>query len=151
MAYCLFRQLAYVSKATYGIAADHAEAVARHASRRNTVRGITGMFVADQTHFLQYMEGPDLAVERLFRTISRDERHDDIVILYDAGIDRRILPQWNMELIRRTPSNAAALPPNHAQLRLIQRLIDRCEKHSQVPTSMLDHLKGVITTMALAA
>ncbi|MCW2275538.1 blue light sensor protein [Rhodoblastus acidophilus] len=70
------------------------------AARRNNPRmGVTGalMFTADS--FVQVIEGPRAAVERLFQTIRSDTRHDGATLLSFGPVAERAFPHWSMAFV----------------------------------------------------
>lgn len=83
-------------------------------SRANNARdGITGLLVFRDGNFMQILEGPQPAVERLFRKIKADERHYAIVTLNEGPITKRNFPDGSMEFrnlrdpsVRRLPAFA---------------------------------------------
>jgi hypothetical protein len=75
-------------------------------SRRNNARDqITGVLYSDGLRFMQVLEGPDEAVERAFKRISRDTRHRAIVVLSRRPVHRREFGDWQMA--HRTPGEDA--------------------------------------------
>ena len=71
-------------------------------SRRNNPRfGITGLLTFGGGFFFQWLEGPEDNVTNLFRTISADPRHRNVVLLTQENEFReRIFPNWDMELVK---------------------------------------------------
>jgi len=67
------------------------------ASRRNNpARAITGCLVVRHDLYLQLIEGPEAAVEGLFTTIARDDRHLAVERLCVSEVHTRIFPDWAM-------------------------------------------------------
>lgn len=56
--------------------------IVAHASASNALTGITGALIYSGTRFAQVLEGPDDAVEALFRRIRDDNRH-----VFEAAFD----------------------------------------------------------------
>ena len=66
-------------------------------SRENNVRHqITGLLLYQDGAFMQFLEGPEAAVERLFRKIRADERHFAIVTISEGAIPCRRFPDCPM-------------------------------------------------------
>lgn len=65
----------------------------------NEQAGITGLLVLSDECFLQVLEGPLAAVNRLFGNISRDKRHRDVELLSFEQIGPRFFDQWTMRLV----------------------------------------------------
>lgn len=66
-------------------------------ARRNNPRdGITGALICRQDLYLQLIEGPDAAIDALYARITRDDRHDNIVLLLSEIVDRPLFAEWAM-------------------------------------------------------
>jgi hypothetical protein len=66
-------------------------------SRGNNLRdGITGALICRHDLYLQLLEGPQSAVEARYRSISRDDRHLEIVKRVSAPVTERMFPRWAM-------------------------------------------------------
>jgi hypothetical protein len=66
-------------------------------SRTNNARQqITGLLLYRDGAFMQFLEGPMGAVERLFRRIKADERHFALVTLSERAIPHRHFPDLPM-------------------------------------------------------
>ena len=71
-------------------------------SRYNNPRfGITGLLTFGSGFFFQWLEGPEDNVTSLFKIISADPRHFNVVLLTKEDEFReRIFPNWDMELVK---------------------------------------------------
>ena len=65
----------------------------------NTACGITAVLHCDGAYFMQILEGPADAVERLVERIMRDPRHTNIRVVSRGSIMQRDFPDWNMALV----------------------------------------------------
>lgn len=73
------------------------------ASRQANARNfITGLLVAGGGHYLQVIEGPDAAVETLFRSIEEDNRHMAVASFCLRKINERSFKSWAMAFRRPT-------------------------------------------------
>ena len=90
------RHVIYISKPTHF---DHLvlENILTKSRAKNPSAGITGNLVYHADLFLQLLEGPHLAVHKLYETILADNRHADIVKLRDASFNRRLYASWAMK------------------------------------------------------
>jgi AcrR family transcriptional regulator len=66
---------------------------ARIANGRN---GITGVLAYQRRQFVQILEGPEPAVEKLFDSIARDQRHHKMCLLLRRDVPNRAFPAWSM-------------------------------------------------------
>ncbi len=66
-------------------------------SRRNNARdNITGALICRADLYLQWLEGPQIAVEAAYAKILKDDRHLDIVRRMTQPATDRMFPQWSM-------------------------------------------------------
>lgn len=64
--------------------------------RNNASLGITGMLLYAEGNFIQYIEGPEDAVDDLYRRIARDPRHRSVFMLSEGSGPTRLFPDWTM-------------------------------------------------------
>ena len=90
------RHVIYISKPTHF---DHLvlEDILTKSRANNPAIGVTGNLIYHSDLFLQLLEGPHLAVKRLYETILADTRHTDIVKLRDETFNRRLFASWAMK------------------------------------------------------
>ena len=69
------------------------------AQTRNFALMVNGVLVVDNGRFLQILEGPHEAIEKLLALIMRDSRHRDIQILIDQPVPTASFTSWNMEVL----------------------------------------------------
>jgi Sensors of blue-light using FAD len=68
-------------------------------SHKNNLRnGITGFLFFNTTYFLQVIEGERAVVNKLYRLISTDHRHSNLVLIGASDITERAFPAWLMGL-----------------------------------------------------
>ena len=65
-------------------------------TRNNPEKGITGVLVATETHFLQVLEGEFEALNATFERITRDTRHDTVQLISFTEIEERKFGEWAM-------------------------------------------------------
>ena len=90
------RHVIYISRPTHF---DHLvlEEILTKSRSNNPAIGITGSLIYHSDLFLQLLEGPTLAVHKLYQTILADNRHADIVNLCDETFSRRLFASWAMK------------------------------------------------------
>lgn len=96
--------LLYVSRALVtGDAAEAAvEEIVSVSRPRNGSLGVTGGLLFSGGHFAQWLEGRREAVEELMRSIARDPRHTDIVILEAGPAAARRFADWTLAYAGRS-------------------------------------------------
>lgn len=90
----MLNRLVYFSERTCG-ESEISDLVAK-AAPRNKARSVTGLLMADESCFIQILEGPRAAVSTLFQEISRDPRHKDIMLVEMSEIAAPSYPSWGM-------------------------------------------------------
>ena len=68
---------------------------------RNRDEGVTGILVYDRGAFFQWIEGPNLPLQRVWNSIRKDPRHHDIQVLADTSIPIRLFQDWHMQFAHR--------------------------------------------------
>ncbi len=102
-------RLLYVSHLTSECGPDEMRDIQAVSRRKNRVRGVTGALCFSAKGFLQCLEGPVDAVNELYRSIARDDRHSDVTLLDYTGIKRRDFGRWSMAFIRDDELDAKVL------------------------------------------
>ena len=115
--------LLYRSRARPGLLADGLNDIVETARARNRSLSVTGLLLHGQMEalpgvagaFVQWIEGPEEAVESLFADIERDGRHADVEVLArgpladlkaasragaESAGEGRLFPAWSMGLVR---------------------------------------------------
>ena len=92
--------IVYCSKAVQHMDKEALEKIITTAKHHNPRFGITGLLVFGSGIFFQWLEGPRDNVTSLFKIISADLRHSDVVLLTKEDEFReRLFPNWDMELV----------------------------------------------------
>ena len=92
--------IVYCSQAAQYMDKEALEKIITTAKRHNPKFGITGLLVYGSGIFFQWLEGPRDNVTSLFKMISADPRHADVVLLTKEDEFReRLFPNWDMELV----------------------------------------------------
>lgn len=71
--------------------------------------GITGVLCHGGNVFMQVLEGGRDAVNALYNTIVRDERHHQVMVLHYEEITERHFSGWTMGLVNLTRINPSIL------------------------------------------
>ena len=92
--------IVYCSKAAHHMDKEALEKIITTAKRHNPKFGITGLLVYGSGIFFQWLEGPRDNVTSLFKLITADPRHSNVVLLTKEDEFReRLFPNWDMELV----------------------------------------------------
>lgn len=88
--------LVYVSLANQEMSDSHLQSMLKKAREKNARLNITGMLLYRDGFFMQALEGELTNIEDLFKTISNDPRHRDVLLIYKKPIKERGFPDWTM-------------------------------------------------------
>lgn len=75
---------------------DVVEAITNTSIKNNLRDKITGMLLAIEGHYLQFLEGKEKEVLALLEKIKSDTRHKDLVVWVMGFQDHRIFTEWSM-------------------------------------------------------
>jgi len=89
-------RLLYISRATGAITTTVTESILQSARVHNRVAGITGILCQGQGVFIQILEGERSNVNRLYATIIKDKRHQNVELVSIEEIQTRRFPEWSM-------------------------------------------------------
>ncbi|MEE4362182.1 MAG: BLUF domain-containing protein [Pseudomonadales bacterium] len=101
--------LAYVSDARPGLVLRDLKHLLRRSREFNFRHGVTGLLLYDGAHFVQWLEGPDDAVDPLMDAIRVDARHSGVRICMRRAQDARVFGDWVMGCARLAGAEAATL------------------------------------------
>lgn len=91
------KEIIYVSRAVKRYEAEELTQMLLAFRQKNSTDNITGLLLYDgRGTFLQLLEGPETAVDKLYKKISQDQRHSRVNILGEREIDKRYFPDWTM-------------------------------------------------------
>ena len=105
------RALAYASQAVPGLSIERIDALTREAERFNRESDVTGVLLFDGSRFLQYIEGPEDALWKVYSRILDATSHCEMMELGQGQISGRRFPYWSMRLV----------PAGEADLRFVSR------------------------------
>ncbi len=89
-------RLAYTSTFRPHVTDADVDEITSKAAAFNKQHSITGILAVEGERVCQILEGPREAVEKLFESIQRDERHYGVVELDVSTIDKPGFEDWGM-------------------------------------------------------
>ena len=92
----MLERLVYRSKATHKLGSLHLFNLLVQCRKRNRDLGITGHLLYTEAVFVQCIEGPPEAIEALWQSLNRDERHDQLELLSRGPELTRRFGEWSM-------------------------------------------------------
>jgi len=104
------QRLLYISTARQPLTQDEIDEILRTSRRNNAAVAVTGLLVVGGRRFMQALEGPTEAVERVYQRICADPRHFAVVMLNREPIERRRFDDWAMGYRAGADPSGTALP-----------------------------------------
>lgn len=92
----MLERLVYRSQSTHKLGSLHLFNLLNLCREKNKRLGITGHLLYTEEVFVQCIEGPPAAIESLWQSLLRDERHYNIELLSRAPLSERRFAQWSM-------------------------------------------------------
>jgi hypothetical protein len=89
-------QLCYISRAIAPWTSNQLMNLLEKSREANHGHNITGLLLHDNGTFIQLLEGPEAAVRKLYAHIQIDPRHGDLETLFQAIVDHRTFPEWEL-------------------------------------------------------
>jgi hypothetical protein len=92
------KSILYVSESQIGFshAEDRLSSIVDYSRWWNGSVGITGALVFTEKHFVQFIEGSEVAIDNLFMKINKDSRHTNVTIIETAESISRYFGQWDL-------------------------------------------------------
>lgn len=94
MKYLLYKSKALIEETS----AEH-DTILHTCRKRNGDCGISGFLHREDGFFLQYLEGPDDAVDETYARIAQDTRHSDVETIATGPLKKHYLPDWQMGFV----------------------------------------------------
>jgi Sensors of blue-light using FAD len=102
-------RLIYASRAAQTATPQVLNDILSQSHKNNPVHGITGLLLANNSVFMQVLEGSRIEVNKLYTTIVRDPRHTDVCLLQYQDVDERMFVNWSMGNVRLDQINPAII------------------------------------------
>jgi hypothetical protein len=96
----MLKRLKYISRSSSAMSQEEIAELAKTSVENNKQADITGVLVEASGIFFQVIEGPRDAVNALYKRISADPRHDEILLVNTMeNCGERLFPQWAMKTV----------------------------------------------------
>jgi hypothetical protein len=105
------KRIRYVSRFESPLSEADIQAIGEQSRRNNERLDLTGVLMASGGLFYQVLEGPDEAVDEVYRKIVEDGRHTDLLLLSTETGVNRLFPSWSMQTINLDASSHVRLFP----------------------------------------
>lgn len=84
------------SSATRFLSEHDLKQILNTSRENNSTKNLTGLLIYMDGNIIQILEGDKETVQKVFKSISLDNRHKGIIKIKDGFYEERIFPDWNM-------------------------------------------------------
>ena len=123
------KRIKYVSRFATPFRESELEELGRRSAEKNESLGVTGVLLTSGGLFYQVLEGPEEAVDDLFRAIRADKRHTNLLVLgVEDDVTQRLFPSWSMKTVNLDAAAHVRLLPLKILMEAVfdqQQLIDK--------------------------
>ncbi|MBQ0958927.1 BLUF domain-containing protein [Ideonella sp. 4Y11] len=133
--------LAYSSTATQPMSAVEIGQLLLKARMFNASVGVSGVLLHDSRQFLQYLEGPPDAVERVWQRVSASPRHQQLTVLMREPTETRLFADWQMGCLEAPASLLQRLA--NEQWRIAMAVAERRQPLSPALALLRQFAQGV--------
>lgn len=102
-------RLLYVSRAQQALTAADIESIMTQSRTHNPALGLTGLLCHSGQFFMQVLEGDRATVNALYSKLVRDDRHQNVSLLYYEEIQTRRFASWTMGLVNLARVNPSLI------------------------------------------
>lgn len=95
----------YLSESNIEFTENDLESLALLSANRNKQAKITGYLTYQHGRFIQYIEGEELEILALMKSIEEDSRHQVKYKLQKDIREKRFFPSWSMRLVKKEELN----------------------------------------------
>lgn len=103
-------QLIYSSKSRQSMGDADLISLLKKSRDKNSKLNITGMLLYKENRFMQLLEGKEEDVLSLFSTIKQDNRHEDVLVLFEKHCDHAVFNNWSMGFVNLDNDYAKNIP-----------------------------------------
>ncbi|MEY4616628.1 MAG: hypothetical protein RJB66_1588 [Pseudomonadota bacterium] len=95
--------LLYISKAAPHLDIDDLRKIITISNRNNEASDITGALYYRDFYFMQFLEGDEAKVRKLYEKIAKDQRHIETRVIGEVFSNRRLFDTWMSGFADRMP------------------------------------------------
>lgn len=92
----MLKHISYVSEQSHSLSENDIEELLKKSRSQNLAKNITGILIYFEGVFTQFVEGPELAIDDLYKKITQDRRHKNLRALFSGTTTDRYYGEWSM-------------------------------------------------------
>jgi len=126
----MHKAICYVSTISPGIAKDEIEYLLERSKTTNNNLGITGLLLFSGGNFLQIIEGTEKVINTLWNKISIDNRHFNIIKIFEQQILKDAYLNYESDFIsENTHNNSHKLEYYEEHLQMLDKTAQQAVKN----------------------
>jgi len=90
----MLQTLCYVSSSTPNLKSEDLEQLFSRTKRNNLKSNISGILIFNSGNFLQIMEGEQKNISKLYKKISKDKKHTNLIKLIEMPLSERLFADY---------------------------------------------------------
>jgi len=136
----VLRRIVYTSQALKMFSKRNLLDLLHDARAFNTIDNITGILMHREGNFLQVVEGDSENIENLITRLLIDPRHNNVQIISDSSVSRRLFKNWAMGCADFDRPELSFIPGVRTDLNDPEVVEDIIDRLPEVATILLEKL-----------
>lgn len=91
--------ISYVSTAVRDLKQKEVDEILEETQIRNNKHGVNGLLIYSDGNFFEVLEGEKIRIKELFKIIGEDERHRNIILIFEKEVHQPILKDKDSNFI----------------------------------------------------
>lgn len=91
--------ISYVSTAVRDLQENEVDEILEETQIRNNKHGVNGLLIYSDGNFFEVLEGEKINIKGLFKIIEEDERHKNIIMIFEKEVNQPILKDKDSNFI----------------------------------------------------
>ena len=91
--------ISYVSTAVRDLQQNEVDEILEETQIRNNNHGVNGLLIYSDGNFFEVLEGEKINIKGLFKIIEEDERHKNIIMIFEKEVHQPILKDKDSNFI----------------------------------------------------
>lgn len=97
--------ISYVSTAVRDLQQNEVDEILEETQLRNNKHGVNGLLIYSDGNFFEVLEGEKINIKGLFKIIEEDERHKNIIMIFEKEVHQPILKDKDSNFISQNTSH----------------------------------------------
>lgn len=95
----MYQAIAYVSQISLSVSDKEIMELLENSQQNNIEKDISGVLLYSEGNFFQVIEGEEETINSLFEKIKADQRHENIILIFDRPINKAAMDGYKSDFI----------------------------------------------------